>query len=118
MKKLIVREVVEELKLKELAKVIRSKNPGPFWITIDIMFDDKNTYEKVKLSGVLNREFIAHLYDIDNERVQFFYYDPAFSFKASIKREIWSGGIGDSDIWGAQQHAVFLDIEVPICNEL
>ena len=26
--------------LADLAKLVRSKNAGPFWLTIDIMFDD------------------------------------------------------------------------------
>ena len=26
--------------LGDLAKLVRSKNAGPFWLTIDIMFDD------------------------------------------------------------------------------
>ena len=40
-------------KLKELAKVIRSKNSGPYEITFDIMFPNKENYERVKNSGVL-----------------------------------------------------------------
>jgi Domain of unknown function (DUF4387) len=28
--------------LGELAKLVRSKNAGPFWLTIDIMFNDRD----------------------------------------------------------------------------
>src|SRR5690349_6456236 len=30
--------------LGELAKLVRSKNAGPFWLTIDIMFEDPDAY--------------------------------------------------------------------------
>lgn len=102
------------MELKNLAKVIRSKNAGPFCVTFDIMFADKPTYEKVKSTGVLSAELISGLYKIPLKEVRFFACDSALSFKASIKRNIFSGDIGDSDIYGAQQHAPLLDIEIPV----
>lgn len=102
------------MKLKDIAKVIRSKNAGPFCVTFDIMFTDQTTYEKVKKSGAISAATVARLYDVPVEKVQFFEYDPAWSFKASIPRPVFSGDIGDSDIYGAQQHAPLLDIEVPV----
>lgn len=47
-------------RLYELAKVIRSKNSGPFKITLDILFDEKSKYEKVKNSGVLTKKKLHH----------------------------------------------------------
>jgi hypothetical protein len=46
--------------------------------------------------------------------VQFSEYAPAFAFKASFDRPIPSGAVGDTDVYGAQQHAPLLDVEVPI----
>ena len=40
-------------------------------------------------------------------------FDPALSFKATIARSISSGTAGDSDVFGAQQHAPLLDVEIP-----
>jgi len=34
-------------KLRDIAKVIKSKNAGPFEITIDIMFDTEGVYDRV-----------------------------------------------------------------------
>ena len=45
--------------LGELARLIRSKNAGPFELTFDIMFDDDITYQRVKNSGALTREAVA-----------------------------------------------------------
>jgi len=102
------------MRLKEIAKVIRSKNAGPFCVTFDIMFADKDTYEKVKATGVISRKLIADLYKVGEDKVQFFEYDPAYSLKASVPRKVFSGDIGDGDVYGAQQHAPLLDVDVPL----
>ena len=43
-------------KLGELASLIRSKNAGPFELTFDIMFDNVDSFERVKASGALSAE--------------------------------------------------------------
>ena len=48
-------------KLSDIAKVIRSKNAGPFEITFDIMFDDAASYERVKRWGGIEKHRIAAL---------------------------------------------------------
>lgn len=99
------------MKLKDIAKVIRSKNAGPFCVTLDIIFSEKEIYEKVKETGILNKKLIADLYNVPKDEVQYFECDAVYAFKASLKRLIFSGDIGDSDVYGAQQHAPLLDIE-------
>jgi hypothetical protein len=101
-------------RLIELARVIRSKNAGPFELTFDIMFADVESYERVKSSGVINAELFANLYAVPVESVLSVHaFDPALSFKATIARPISSGTAGDSDVFGAQQHAPLLDVEIP-----
>ena len=34
--------------IADLAVLVRSKNAGPFWLTIDIMFDDADNYRRVR----------------------------------------------------------------------
>ncbi|RKP57648.1 DUF4387 domain-containing protein [Pararobbsia silviterrae] len=101
-------------KLKDIAKACKSKNAGPFQITLDIMFDDARLFEAVRASGVITAELIASLYKVDRAAVLFTEYRPALAWKATLPRRIPSGAIGDTDIYGAQQHAPLLDIEVPI----
>jgi Domain of unknown function (DUF4387) len=102
-------------KLSELAKTIRSKNAGVDKITFDIIFEGSENYELVKRSHVLTRESVARLYRIPEARISdFVEFDPALAIKFSILRERPSGSPGDSDIFGAQQYAPLLDIEVPI----
>ena len=101
-------------KLSELAKTIRSKNAGTDKITFDVIFREKDVYELVKRSKVLSRETVCTILGIAPERItDFVEYDPAYAIKFTILRLRPSGSPGDSDIFGAQQYAPFLDVEVP-----
>jgi hypothetical protein len=101
-------------RLAELAKTIRSKNAGVDLITFDIIFRDRTTYERVKRARVLTRETVLRLYAIAPERLcDFVEFDPANAIKFTIFRLRPSGSPGDPDIFGAQQYAPLLDLEVP-----
>jgi hypothetical protein len=105
--------------LKDLAKTIRSKNAGVNKITFDIIFRDAANYERVKRSRVLTRERMAALYGIPVERISdFVEYDPAYAIKFTIYRLRPSGSAGDGDIFGAQQYAPLLDLQVPDASEM
>lgn len=99
--------------LGELARLIRSKNAGPFELTFDIMFDEPATYERVKQSGMVSREAIATRYGLPAEKVKFFYCDLACAIKASIPRPCFQGDLLDSDGHGGQQYAPLMDIQIP-----
>ena len=101
-------------KLSTLAKTIRSKNAGVDKITFDVIFTDRAVYERVKRSQVLSRQAITKLYGIPDERIaDFVEFDPANAIKFTIYRLRPSGSPGDPDIFGAQQYAPLLDVEVP-----
>jgi hypothetical protein len=98
----------------DLATVIRSKNAGPFELTFDILFEDPAKYAVVKRSGVITRQLIARLYNISENTVLVCRpYDPALAFKITIRRPIGSGDIGESDVYGCQQHVPLTTIEIP-----
>ena len=101
-------------KLRDLARVIRSKNAGAFEITFDIMFADQNTFDRVKQTGVINKKLFARLYGMPEEQCDFLTFDGAYAFKCTLPRPIPAGEVGDSDMYGAQQHAPLLDVEVPL----
>jgi hypothetical protein len=64
---------------------------------------------------VITRTTIGKLYGLRQDRItDFDEFDPAFAIKFSILRERPSGSPGDPDIFGAQQYAPLMDIEVPI----
>lgn len=100
-------------KLAELAKTIRSKNAGTDKITFDIIFREKEIYELVKRSGALTKKTVCATLNLDPVRLtDFVEYDPAYAIKFTILRDRPSGSAGDADIFGAQQYAPFLDLEV------
>lgn len=99
--------------LGELASVVRSKNAGALYYTLDVMFSDARTYHKVVESDVLNPSRIAGLYRVSANAVQVFNYDVAYAIKITIPRNVPSGDPTDSDVYGAQQHAPLLGIEIP-----
>ena len=99
--------------LANLARLIRSKNAGPFELTFDIMFEDEARYLRVKKSGAVSRDVVARLYGLTPDKVKFFYCDNAYAIKASIPRPHVQGAIRDSDSHGGQQYAPLMDIEIP-----
>lgn len=101
-------------RLADLAKTVRSKNAGVDKITFDVIFTNREVYDHVRSSGVLTRNTIAELYGIALSRISdFVEYDPGCAIKFTLYRNRPSGSAGDPDIFGAQQYAPLLDIEVP-----
>ena len=98
-------------KLTDLASVIRSKNSGPYELTLDIIFNDYEGFERVKQGGFINQDLICSLYSITPDQiVNIIAYTPAKAIKATIKRPLCSGDLGDTDVYGAQQHAPLLGL--------
>ena len=100
-------------RLRDLAKLIRSKNAGPFLLTFDIMFECQEVYEKVRDSGVINKEMISTLYQTAVDDVHLVNYDAAYAIKFTIPRPVFQGEIEDRDVFGGQQYAPLVDLEVP-----
>ena len=104
-----------EYRLYDLAKVIRSKNSGPFQTTLDVLFDDEKIYRKIKESGLIARKHIAMLYKMEESRIQeIVFFDTALGFKITYDRSISSGTCGDRDVYGAQQHAPLAQMKVEL----
>ena len=101
--------------LNDLAKIIRSKNSGPFELTFDIIFNDQETYLQVRNSGFLTEQSFCQLYNIDrNQLVTFVWFEAANAFKATIIRPKDSGSFGERDTYGAQQAAPLMLFEISI----
>ena len=99
-------------RLTDITDVVRSKNSGPYELTLDIMF---KTFERVCAAGAINEELICDLYKITPDKIiNIIEFKPAKSIKVTIKRPICSGDLGETDVYGAQQHAPLLDIVVDI----
>ena len=102
------------MNLYDAAKVLRSKNSGPFQITLDILFDNEERYQKVKGSGIISRETISRLYRLPlNDVLEPVCYDNALGIKVTYNRPVSSGTAGDRDVYGAQQHGPLMELEIP-----
>ncbi len=99
-------------KLFDVAEVIRSKNSGPYELTFDVIFKEFDFYEKVKEAKVFNEDSFSKLYRINKEDIICIVnFDPAKAIKVTIKRPICSGDLGETDVYGAQQHVPLLGFE-------
>ena len=58
--------------LGDIARLIRSKNAGPFMLTFDVMFSDDETYRKVLQLKVLTKEVFCKIYNVPEKDVLFF----------------------------------------------
>ena len=101
--------------LGDLASVIRSKNAGPFQITIDIMFAGAADYQRALNSPRFTAAEIARRYRIGEAEVALIPFERVYAIKITIPRR-WgsrgSGSVGDRDVYGAQQHGPLVDLEI------
>jgi len=98
----------------ELARIIRSKNAGPFLTTIDIFFDEKESYERVLKA--LTKEAVAERYNIPKKDViGIICSDIVMGIKVTIFKPggVASGDQKCTDTFGASQHVPLIDFIVP-----
>jgi len=93
--------------------MIRSKNAGPFLVTIDIMFEDEADYQRVAAAEVITPEVVAPRYGLTTDDVRVINYEPALAIKITMPRPA-AGGPEDTDVAGGQYFVGVLDIEVPV----
>ena len=90
--------------------LIRSKDAGPFMLTLDLFFVDAPTREAFVSAGVFTADRIGELYGVDPAQVQIFELADIDALKISFPRPVASGEFGDTDITGGQQYAVLVDM--------
>ncbi len=99
------------VRLRDVAEVIRSKNSGPYELTLDVIFRERAMYERFRDARLFTPELVARLYRIPVSQVLgVVAFDPAKAVKATIVRPVASGALGDRDVYGAQQHAPLLGL--------
>jgi len=98
--------------LGDLASVVRSKNAGPFWVTIDIFFADEGSYEQAASSQLTDAQVVADRYHLDSEQVRIFQLPELRALKISFPRKFTQGSVHDRDMHAGQQYVTLLDLEV------
>ena len=90
--------------------LIRSKDAGPFMLTIDLFFVDADSRRAFLDADVFSAARIGALYGVDPERVQIYDLADINAMKISFPRPVISGDFGDTDITGGQQYALVIDM--------
>ena len=100
------------MRLADIAQVIRSKNAGPRRLTLDLMFASDADYQRVAQSPALGPARLAELYRVSPQDVTVIPYPVGRAIKIVLARKIMAGDPGDLDVYGAQQHAPLLGVEI------
>ena len=99
-------------KVSEVCSNVRSKNAGPFWITLDLWFPDRTAFDRYSVSPALQPTAIGALYDVDQAQVKFFSVPSLNVVKISYPRHRPQGGVFERDMHGGQQYVSLLDLDV------
>jgi Domain of unknown function (DUF4387) len=101
-------------KLIDLVQFLFSKNAGPYLITFDAIFDNEDAYRRVCRSNVINKESMARLFGVDENRILSVHqYDAGRVIKFTMVRDVSSGDFGDRSVFGSQMWAPLITLEVP-----
>jgi hypothetical protein len=96
----------------DAASIVRSKNAGPFWQTLDIFCDTDDDYDDVAAPNVVSVENIARLYQVDADTVRIYRMPALRAVKISFPRPTAQAGIHDRDVHAGQQHVPLLSIRL------
>ena len=99
-------------KVSEVCSYIRSKNAGPFWITLDLLFRDRDLFDRHAHAPQLQADAIGALYGIDAALVKHFLIPDLLVLKISYPRRQPQGGALERDMHGGQQYVRLLDVEL------
>ena len=99
-------------KVSEVCRHIRSKNAGPFWITLDLFFTDQVMFDAYVDAVKLQAPAIAALFDSETDLVKRFVVPGLLVLKISYPRKNPQGGVLELDMHGGQQYVRLLDVEL------
>jgi len=99
-------------KLIEVCRHVRSKNAGPFWITVDLFFKGKSEFLSWAESRELQCNAIAGMFGVEAAAVKRFAVPQLHVLKISFPRKIPQGGAYERDMHAGQQYVRLLDIEL------
>ena len=98
--------------LRDVCRYVRSKNAGPFWVTIDLFFKDDESFRKYHACEAISPPRIAHEYGVEPALVKYFAVEHLNVVKISFPRQTPQGGIVERDMHQGQQYARLLSIEL------
>ncbi|MBU3029365.1 DUF4387 family protein [Paracoccus marinaquae] len=98
------------MRLGDMVLKVRSKNAGPFWVTIDIFCDRPEVFGQVRQA--LSSSAVAALYDVPEQLLKRFDIEELRVVKFSLPRPVVQGSAEDRDMHGAQYAALLEELEI------
>ena len=96
----------------DVAELVRSKNAGPFWQTLDVFLPDDDTYRLVAESPAVNEATISALYGALVDSITIYRLPTIRVVKVSFPRPTSQGGIRDRDMHAGQQHVPLAQVQL------
>ena len=96
--------------LSEITKNIRSKNAGPFWVTVDLFFKDKDSFFYA-CKNISNEE-VSNILKIKRNHLKRFDIENLKVIKFSFPRKNFQGSRLDRDMHGASFAILFEKLSV------
>ena len=102
------------MKLIDMVNFLFSKNAGPYAVTYDVLFKDRQTYDVARRSGVFTKDNLASVLKLPVERfLSVREFEAAWVIKFTVGREISSGDFADASVFGSQYWPPLIDLEIP-----
>lgn len=98
--------------VRDVCRHIRSKNAGPFWVTVDLFFSSSEHYERYSMCQKLGPELFANLYGAEARLVKRIAVPGLNMVKISYPRTCAQGGEVERDLHSGQQFVRLLDVEL------
>jgi hypothetical protein len=102
-----------ETTIADLALEVRSKNAGPFWVTMELFMRDAEGYRVVADETFVNERLVADLYRVDESTIQLFRIPSLNVVKISFPRPVSQGSLHDRDMHAGQHHVPLASLRVP-----
>lgn len=89
---------------------IRSKNAGPYWLTVDVFCGSQSVYQE--MCGLLTTGRVAGVYKIPEKTLKRFELPTLDVIKFSFPRSTVQGGRFDRDMHGAQMSVLLAELDI------
>ncbi len=99
-------------RVNEVCRHVRSKNAGPYWITVDFFFKDRASFDAYSDNAVFGASSIAALMKADASLIKRVSLPDLLVVKVSYPRQSPQGGVLERDMHGGQQYVRLLQLEV------
>lgn len=96
--------------LRALVQKVRSKNAGPFWLTIDIFCGNESAFTDV--TKRLQNKAVADLFQTNSQTLKRFDIADLHVIKISLPRPATQGAITDRDMHGASWAALLAELDI------